>query len=209
LSGQPFSSSYPLAWPQGRPRTREPKAAAFRNARASSGRVSFAQGRDRVLSQFSLMTRPGQNWRVTELVISCNIRLRLDGARYADDARREPDDTGVAVYFALDKRPHVLACDRWDTVGDNLAAIAAHVDALRGQERWGVADMAQAFAGHVALAAPEQWWQVLGVSSSSSPAEINAAWRAKAQSAHPDAGGSNAAMARLNAARDAGLQARA
>lgn len=84
--------------------------------------------------------------------------------------------------------------------------IAAHIEALRGQERWGVADLRQAFAGHVALPAPEQWWQILGVGMQATRTEILAAWRDKARTAHPDAGGSDAAMARLNAARDEALR---
>jgi DnaJ-domain-containing protein 1 len=101
----------------------------------------------------------------------------------------------------------VLACDRWDRIEDNIAAIAAHIEALRGQERWGVADMKQAFAGHVALpspsqSAPEQWWQVLGVRSDASSGEVDRAYRDKMSSAHPDLGGSEAAAQRLNWARE-------
>ena len=73
----------------------------------------------------------------------------------------------------LDGEPHALACDRFDRIEDNIAAIAAHIETLRGQERWGVADMKQAFAGHVALPAPEQWWQVLGVAPNATPGEID------------------------------------
>jgi DnaJ-domain-containing protein 1 len=111
----------------------------------------------------------------------------------------------VAFYFELDGEPHVLACDRWATGPDNIAALAAHIEALRGQERWGVADIRQAFAGHVALPAPEQWWQVLGVTPDATPGQIDAAWRERMANAHPDrAGGSNNAAARLNHARDEG-----
>jgi DnaJ-domain-containing protein 1 len=138
------------------------------------------------------------------MVLSTNIRFTASGARDKNVSRRDPDDPGVAFYFDLDGRPHVLACDRWDTVQDNIAAIAAHIEALRGQERWGVADLQQAFAGHVALPAPEQWWQILGVTSRATSAEIDAAWREKMRSAHPDAGGSDAAAARLNQAREEG-----
>ena len=64
--------------------------------------------------------------------------------------------------------------------------------------------MKQAFAGHVALPAPEQWFQVLGVSSSASEAEIDAAFREKMRSAHPDRGGSETEAQRLNWARAEG-----
>jgi curved DNA-binding protein CbpA len=60
----------------------------------------------------------------------------------------------------------------------------------------------QAFAGFTALPAPKNPNEVLGVRSGASRAEIEAAYREKAKRAHPDAGGSEAAMAELNSARD-------
>lgn len=198
--------AYPLAWVAGRPRTpaRDRRRALWR----SGGReITLTEARKRLREQTGAMTRPGQHWRVTNMVLSTNIRFTASGARDKNVSRRDPEDPGVAFYFDLDGRPHVLACDRWDTVQDNIAAIAAHIDALRGQERWGVADLRQAFAGHVALPAPEQWWQILGVSSRATSAEIDAAWRGKMRAAHPDAGGSDAAAARLNHARDQGKKA--
>lgn len=195
-----ITQTFPLKWVDGRPRTPAPKPALWRH----DGRlVTITVAKRRLIDQVSAMTKPGRSWRVTNMILSTNIELRRDGGARLD--RRDPTDTGVAFYFDLDGKPHALACDRWDRVPDNVAAIAAHIEALRGQERWGVADIAQAFAGHVALPAPEQWWQMLGVPQTATAAEINAAYRAKAQTAHPDRGGSDAAMARLNAARDAGL----
>jgi hypothetical protein len=45
-----------------------------------------------------------------------------------------------------------FACDRWDSVADNVQAIRKTIEALRGIERWGTGDMVQrAFAGFVAL----------------------------------------------------------
>ncbi|MDQ2763679.1 MAG: J domain-containing protein, partial [Pseudomonadota bacterium] len=111
-------------------------------------------------------------------------------------------DPGAAFYFELDGKAHVLACDRWDQLADNIAAIAAHIEALRGQERWGVADLRQAFAGHVALAAPDPWWIVLGVDQGASIDIVTAVYRAKAKTAHPNAGGERAAWDRLQAAFD-------
>lgn len=141
------------------------------------------------------------------MVLTTNIKFTLAGTRDQNISKRDPEDVGVAFYFELDGRAHVLACDLWDTVQDNIAAIAAHIDALRGQERWGVADLLQAFAGHVALPAPEQWWQILGVRRDASAAAIDAAWREKMRAAHPDRGGTTAAAASLNWARDEGRRA--
>jgi hypothetical protein len=195
--------AYPVAWPAGRPKTpaHQRKDALWRDR---GGRVNFEIAVRRLREQVNAITKPGQAWRDLEQTLSTNFELRIDGRPRRD--RGTPSDPAAAFYFELEGEPHVLACDRWATVADNIAAIAAHIDALRGQERWGVADMKQAFAGHVALPAPEQWWQVLGVSQHASKDEISRAYREAARRTHPDQGGSDAAMSRLNAARDQGLQ---
>ncbi|MDB5552163.1 MAG: hypothetical protein JWL86_2147, partial [Rhizobium sp.] len=72
---------------------------------------------------------------------------------------------------------------------------------------WGVGTAAQAFAGYQALPSPEQWWEVLGVARNADIVQIEAAYRALAARSHPDRGGSDSAMARLNVARDAGRAA--
>jgi hypothetical protein len=202
VSNPQIAFVYPCAWPIGRPKTAIRKQALWR---AGGRRIGFDVALGRLRDQVDAMTPQGRSWRVLERTLSTNYELRADG-RFRRD-RGAPSDPSVAFYFELDGKPHVLACDRWDTVPDNIAAIAAHIEALRGQERWGVADLVQAFAGHAALPAPEQWWQVLGVKPSASPAEIDAAWREKMHSAHPDRGGSTDAAARLNGARDQGRRA--
>lgn len=197
-----MTQAYPLHWPTGWPRATQRKTASF-NAKRHNGRyvetqkLTVADARERLSSELELL-------RVKSPVLSTNVELRLDGQPRS--GQPEPRDPGAAVYFQIDGQPTALACDKWDRVADNIAALAKHIEALRGMDRWGVGTAKQAFAGYQALPAPEEWWQVLGVSESASKAEIEAAYRAKAKTAHPDmAGGSDAAMARLNAARDQGL----
>lgn len=203
--GLEIAPGFPLDWPKGRPRAVERKSSLFRQ----EGRpLTLTAAKRRLREQLSAMTRNGQKWRTTEIVLTCNIRYTASGARDQKISRRDPDDPGVALYFDLDGRPHVLACDRWDTVQDNLAAIAAHIDALRGQERWGVADLRQAFAGHMALPRPSPWWDVLGLSPQASIEQINAAYRLAAKSAHPNAGGDRPAWDRLSTAYEQAKAAR-
>ena len=64
----------------------------------------------------------------------------------------------------------------------------------------------EAFTGFTALPMPEQWFEVLGVSVHASREEIEAAYRRLAMQHHPDRGGDGHEMARVNAARDAGLE---
>lgn len=203
MSAPQIEFAYPTNWPVGRPRTTSRKPALFN----SGGKpLLFDQAVARLAQQVKAVTPIGRDWRMRELTLSTNFELRADGRPRRD--RGIPSDPGVAFFFELDGKPHLLACDRWDSIAGNIAAIAAHIDALRGQERWGVATLHEAFAGHVALPAPEQWWQVLGLSASAPVDLIQRRYRELARSAHPDTGGSEAAMARLNAARDEGLKAR-
>lgn len=198
MSGQPaIAHGYPLSWPDGRPRCADRKSALFReDGRSLTWTAAFRRLRE----QTAMVTRPGESWRVTDMVLSTNIRFTASGSRDRNISRRDPDDPGAAFYFSFDGQPHVLACDKWDTVQDNVAAIAAHIDALRGQERWGVADLRQAFAGHVALPPPEPWWSILGLEADATLDQAAAAWRRAARSAHPDAGGSRAEWDRVNEA---------
>ncbi len=197
--------AYPVNWPVGRPRTEswKRKRALFNSG---GNPLLFDQAVRRLQEQTEAVTQRGQYWRMRELTLSTNFELRADGRPRRD--RGTPSDPGVAFFFELDGKPHLLACDRWDTIAGNIAAIAAHIDALRGQERWGVATLHEAFAGHVALPAPEQWWQVLGLTAAAPVDLIQRRYRELAMRDHPDKGGSEAAMARLNAARDKGLKAR-
>lgn len=206
-----IATDYPLHWPAGRPRTRdkERRGALWKHDGRS---ITLTEGRRRIRAALSAITKARHSWRTTGIVLSLNIRFTQHGTRDKNISHRDPDDPGVALYFSLDGQPLALACDRWDTVQDNMAAIAAHIDALRGQERWGVADLQQAFAGHAALPAPgasrqEPWWTILGTAADATSAEIDRAWRAKMATAHPDRGGSHDEATRLNQARDEGKRA--
>jgi hypothetical protein len=57
-----------------------------------------------------------------------------------------------------------------------------------------------------AASAAKGWWDVLGVRPDASRDEVMQAYRRKAKAAHPDAGGSAAKMAEVNAAKDAALR---
>lgn len=193
---------YPLAWPIGWHRTTERTRAKFRK----NGReVSLAEGRDRLITQLDMLC-------ALNVVISTNARVRRDGGLYSD--QRNPDDPGAAVYFRLpDERgnmqPHVLACDKWDRLADNLAALAAHIEALRGIDRWGVGSLAQAFAGYKALAAVGErpkWWQVMGFQRPPGRADAEAKYLELMKQHHPDKGGNPNQAAEINAAWQEGRE---
>lgn len=178
---------YPLHYPAGWQRSRYREKSNFN----PKGTRTFAEARDELLRQLSLLG-------ATNVILSTNVELRRDGLPYS--GRKQPDDPGVAVYFKLNKSDRVLACDRWDKVMDNIWAISKHIDSMRGQLRWGVGSLEQAFNGYQAL--PEkierQWWQVLGVYPNASTQDIKNAYRKLAKEVHPDSGGSHERMAELN-----------
>ena len=99
-------------------------------------------------------------------------------------------DPGAAVYFKLESVPEglVLACDRWLRVEDNIAAVAAHIRALRGIDRWGVGSVRQAFAGYKRLTggdAPTPWWEVLGIDHEATAAAVKKAYKELAKPTTP------------------------
>ncbi len=204
--------AYPLSWPAGWRRT--PASSRTRSRfhdteRKSNGTTSWtakkdlsvADALDRVVTE---LHRIGA-W-TTSTVISTNVALRNDGLPYSN--RRQPDDPGVAVYWVVGKQSRCMAIDRYDRVQDNLAAIAATLEAMRAIERHGSAEILnRAFTGFTALPQPEQWWQVLGVTSKATREEIDSAYRRLAMQHHPDRGGNAGEMARINGARDQGYEA--
>lgn len=118
--------------------------------------------------------------------------------------RGEPSDPGAALFFTYQGEPVALACDRWNRVADNIAALAKHIEAMRGMDRWGVGTVKQLFTGYVALPAPEQWWNVLDVDRNADRKTVRVAFIRASEKAHPDKpGGGSAAMMRVNLAWDA------
>lgn len=196
------AEAYPLAWPVGWRRTAAEERKRGRFGAVVSGlrrELSIAEGRDRLLDELDALGADA-------VVVSTNAptrRDRRDGWVVSGSAAN-PKDPGAAVYFRLPDGPHVLACDRWDRLADNLAAIAAHVEALRGIDRWGVGSLAQAFAGYKALTAMGErppWWRVLGFATE--PRDLGAVerrWRELIREHHPDAGGNQDQAADVNAA---------
>lgn len=194
--------SFPLCWPDGWKRT--PSYQRQRAKFSSYKRdLSVMDGVARVIDELERL-----GVKRDDLVISTNVRTRLDGLPRSDQGN--PTDPGAAVYWEKKGKRQCLAIDHYDRVSDNLAAIAATLDAMRSIERHGGAEILdRAFTGFTALPAPEQPWQVLGVPMDANWETIRDAHRKLAMQHHPDRGGDAGAMARINAARDALMKSRA
>lgn len=203
-----FRAEHPLKWPDGWPRT-----PSWR--RAGDDRFKCTPGRAMADLEANL-TAIGATVAVVSSWLSVTSRM---GVRL-DMARNKLTDPGVALVFLRKDREHVLARDAFTSVFGNLRSIGLAIEGLRALERHGGASiMERAFAGFQALpppgggAGPQQppppvkrpWREVLGLVGLQGPkfamlAGAEAAYRTLAKTAHPDSGGTAAAMAALNTA---------
>lgn len=192
-----MAASYPLDWPKGiaRAKWRDENSHFKRELTIPDAYGGLCEELEKLGATGAVIS--------TNLEVSSVLRPRGDRGR--------PQDPGVAVYFQLDKQPYAMTCDRWERVQHNMRALALHLEAMRGMERWGVGSGRQAFAGYRALPDPasaggETPFKILGVPEGADANEINRAWREKIRDVHPDLnGGTNEAAIRINRARDQAL----
>lgn len=199
------AEAHPLYWPEGWARTpaHERRESRYR-IRGWRSVKALAQ----ILEMFG----------ASHVVISTNLDTRRDGLPRV--GQRRPEDPGVAVYFTRGGEQRVIACDQFVEVGCNARAVLKTVEALRAIERAGATQiLARTFDGFRALpasdAAPVErpWWEVLGLGAATLDVMddgdacdfVKVKYRRLSKKAHPDAGGSDAAMAELNRARDEAL----
>jgi len=204
-------TAFPLCWPDGWKRTKNRASANFSKTRdpqyvngqqmyAGKKRLTVADAVKRLLGDLQRMGVP--DWNV---IISTNVPLRLDGMPRSD---QEPGDPGAAVYWKKrDKEVmRCMAIDRYTRVADNLAAIAATLEAMRAIERHGGgAILERAFLGFAALPqnASQPWREVLGIEGSATLDLVESRFRALVKVRHPDVGGTDEEFQKLQQAREA------
>jgi hypothetical protein len=185
---------YPLEWPLGWKRTTYRQWPRFKR----NGANINVEGASRRLEGEL------QKLGAVDPVLSTNVKVNMRGFPHGSE---QPNDPGVAVYFRFNKRPTVLACDKYTSVAGNIAAIAAHVEALRAIDRHGVGTIEQALAGYKALPADSaaDWRSVFGLkpNDTCSMKLIDSAYKVLARQYHPDVTKDDGAkMAWLNRARE-------
>lgn len=184
----PFS--YPLDWPATYPRTSVRRRALFGK--------DWTIDRARRFVAEELRRLGARSWSA-----STNLELRLDGE---PRGRQTISDPAVAVWFETSAGSRVLACDRWDRVEHNLVAVGKTIEALRGCDRWGAADLERTFTGYAALPPAGGGvcdpWTELGLAPGASEEQVRAAFRRRAKELHPDTGGNGAAFVALVEARN-------
>lgn len=211
---------YPLCWPDGwkRTPTRDRKRAQFGKSisRYDSALNKTVYSVKKQVSVWDGVTRIARELRLlgvdeSRIIVSTNVPTRNDGSPRSGAG--EPRDPGVAVYWkSRAGKNQCMPIDLYDRVADNLAAVAASLEALRAIERHGgLAILDRAFQGFAQLPASiitqRPWREVFGVDDGITiPAsEIERRFRILAKKNHPDTGGSHEGMAELNAAREAAL----
>lgn len=157
--------------------------------------------------------------RVSSWVITSYLPAATStGIPFSDTPRIHPDP-GIAVWFEYRRVERVLACDAWIRADENLRAIAKSIEAMRGLERWGVADiLASVFTGFAPALPPgdapieRPWREVLG---GLWPLEMDATdlillakarHRRLVSDGHIDAGGTSERMLELNLALQSALR---
>lgn len=202
--------AYPLAWPVGWKRTpeesrkggkffRSEKVYSDTGSRTKSYQMTVEVARKRLIAELDRMGIPDY-----QVILSTDIPLRKDGFQRSD---YEPANPGAAVYWRDRNEQRVMAIDLYDRVADNIAALAATIEAMRAIERHGGAVILdRAFSGFAALPAPvsgqKPWRDVLGVEPDETlPRAIEEAYKRKRFAAHPDReGGSHEAFLAVQAA---------
>ena len=213
------ANHYPLSWPFGWRRTPadERGRSSFTEATivtrtrwtGSGHETNTSRGTKRITVPTACTRLLDQVERLggSDPILSTNVEPTIYGL--PKGGRAEPSDPGAAVYFKLQGKDRVLACDRWVTVAENIAALAAHIDAIRRVDRYGVGTMEQAFAGYDALPPPSTdnrapWRATLGFRPDSrvTVADVNLNYRTLAKK-DPN---NEYRLLDLNLAREAALQ---
>lgn len=202
-----MSEKYPLSWPTGWRRTTNRKMANFsrQTHKYENGQKMFTGHRNLSVSEANeRVLRELRAMGARDVLVSTNLELTTFGLPRSN--QRNPSDPGVAVYWEIRKKAQCIAVDQYTTVADNLAAVAASLQALRSIERHGGAQiMERAFQGFAQLPehSGQNWRQILGFSEDDrpNPSLVEERFRTCARKMHPDAGGTHEEMSRLTSAR--------
>lgn len=203
------TNAYPLSWPEGWPQT-APHARENGKYRFKKGDYRGGYKQPSIDSACQRLMDELRKLGAINVVISSDLILRRDGLPRSE--QRVPDNPGVAVYFDLGGQQKAMARDAFTRPEHNLTSLALAVEGMRQLDRHGGrAAAAKAFAGFDALPAPgaaasSNWRAVLNLDHTATRSDINQRYRTLARERHPDHGGSDLAMAELNAAREAALR---
>lgn len=173
-----MTGQFPLNWPNGEERTKYP-------VRSNFSKKTFGRVRNELIKEI-------QRIGAESAIMSCNLELRQDGLPYS--TRRQPDDSGVALYFNFEGEPKAICCDKWKTVEENIWSIINTIKAIRAIERWGTSNIKNKILSGLkqlpeAGAPREIFYRATGTHPKSTVDEVTTAWRNWIKDNHPDKGG--------------------
>jgi hypothetical protein len=158
-------------------------------------RVPTEQTRREIESEFRKWRK--DSWQDSE-VSDYEIPLRL-----------ERSQTNAFVRFVLRGIPITVECSSQGSYQDNLRCIFYAVEAMRMNEKRGIADtMKNAYLQLSAPARGRDPYEVLGVRPDASMEIVKAAYRTLAKRHHPDVGGKAADMEEIEKAHNAIIEER-
>jgi len=208
-------TAYPLTWPAGWKRTPVESRSVGRFGTTKTNVMSGWRHTEHISIHAATVRLRQELGRMgvrdDDIVLSTNLQLRLDGLPRS--GQTQPKDPGAAVYWSdpWAKAPRCMAIDRYTKVEQNIAALAATIEAMRAIERHGgAAVLERAFSGFIAVPAPaaeHDWRVVLELQDvvELGREDVERAFRRLAAKAHPDRDGSHERMTALNLARERAL----
>lgn len=183
-----------VPWPARKPVTIDRKYGTFRTG---GWPIKLAEGAQREKAVIAFSTR--KEWRTTELWIYAEGQLGAKGRFLAN--QRTGLDPRVVVSFDIDGVGYLIAVDRLNDAAQNLAAIAAYIEGLRAQERYGIFTAEELLQNFAALPPPASPFDGL-----KSEDEIVTLYRKLAKDAHPDHGGTHETFTQLLHQRDEAIR---
>src|SRR5882757_2390972 len=116
----------PLKWPDNTPRTPVRKRALFTQ---NKQQLSPTRALDRLDAE---LRRLGVTDSDSQVIVMTNMKPAMRGMTISDQS--QPRDPGVVVHWDVDGKERTMAVDIYDRTADNIAAIAAVLEYLRGVE---------------------------------------------------------------------------
>ncbi len=134
-----------------------------------------------------------RKWDIYEWTVA-PVRPRARANAYQTDEERMV----TLIYTHGSGRDVRLAMGKQARAQDNLRVLYLATEALRMNEARGIGDVIA--DAYLQLAPPSHVdpWELLGIRPDADIEIVHAAYKAKAKSAHPDAGGSDEAMKEIN-----------
>lgn len=139
-----------------------------------------------------------RKWGVKDYMVTNDLPPRSRTKAYQTLTERQ-----VILKYVKGGTPVQLVMDTQARAVDNFRVLYLAVEAMRMNDQRGLTDVVRQAYAQLPAPVEQNTYRIIGARPEWSLEQIEAAYRARARTAHPDAGGSEAAMQELNTAMDA------